>query len=235
VASIFLIRHAQASFGTTNYDRLSPLGVQQARILGEFLSATGGPITRIVTGSLRRQRDTAAQIATKLRERRAASPEVGVDSRLDELNIDDHIARIATTLADPGAEIAADLAEAKTSSRGYQKIIRRVFTQWQLLSQQSEPETWPAFKARAREVMGGMMARNGHGESTVAVSSGALIATITQYVLGLPDSAAYGLFEAMKNCSITHFVHSSERISLSSFNDTTYLVALGATSLITYR
>lgn len=73
----------------------------------------------------------------------------------------------------------------------------------------------------------------------MAVSSGALIAAITQHVLGLPDASAYGLFEAMKNCSITHLLHSGERISLSSFNDTTYLAALGVSrggaSLITYR
>jgi hypothetical protein len=37
-------------------------------------------------------------------------------------------------------------------------------------------------------------------------------------VLGLPDNSTYGLFEALKNCSITHFLHSDGRISLSSFN-----------------
>jgi broad specificity phosphatase PhoE len=239
MASIFLIRHAQASFGTDDYDRLSPLGIQQARIAGEFLGATAGRITRIITGPLQRQRETAATIAAKLREARCAAPEVESDPRLDELRIDEHIARIAPTLADPNGELAADLARAKTSSRAYQKVIRRVFTHWQQLSHDSEPETWPAFAARARGVIRDIAAQSTRGEITVAVSSGALISAITQHVLGLPDSSTYGLFEAMKNCSITHFLHSGERISLSSFNDTTYLAALGAsrgaTSLITYR
>lgn len=239
MASIFLIRHAQASFGTEDYDRLSPLGIQQARIAGEFLARTAGPITRIVAGPLRRQRDTATEIAAKLREARGDAPRVETDPRLDELRIDEHIARIAPTLTDPSGELAADLAASKTSSPSYQKLIRRVFMHWQHLLEEAEPESWPAFAARARGAIREITLRGARGGTTIAVSSGALIATITQQVLGLPDSAAYGLFEALKNCSITHFLHSGERVSLSSFNDTTYLAALdmgrGATSLITYR
>ena len=239
MASIFLIRHAQASFGTSDYDYLSPLGIQQARTAGEFLGATAGPITRIVSGPLRRQRDTAAAIAAMLREARGDAPQIDTDPRLDELRIDEHIARMAPTLADRSGELAADLAQANTSSRAYQKVIRRVFLHWQQLSHDSEPETWPAFAARAREAIRDIAARSTRGESTVAVSSGALIAAIAQHVLGIPDNCTYGLFEALKNCSITHFLHSDCRISLSSFNDTTYLAALGmsrgATSLITYR
>jgi len=39
MSDLYLIRHGQASFGKDNYDRLSPLGIRQARILsGESLS-----------------------------------------------------------------------------------------------------------------------------------------------------------------------------------------------------
>lgn len=239
MASILLIRHAQASFGTDDYDRLSALGIEQAGVAGKFLGATGGRIARIMTGPLRRQRDTAAAIAAKVLQARGEAPRVEVDARLDELRIDDHIAQMAATLPDPGGELAGHLAQAKTSSRSYQKVIQHVFTHWQRLSHDAEPETWPAFATRAREVMRAIAARSGRGDTIVAVSSGALIATITQYVLGLPDSSTYGLFEALQNCSITHFLHSGARMSLSSFNDTTYLAAAGSsdgtTSLVTYR
>ncbi len=239
MASLFLIRHAQASFGTCDYDRLSPLGVEQARTAGKFLSMATHRITRIISGPLRRQYDTASHIAAELREVRDDIPEIETDLSLDELCIDKHIDRIAPKLPDPSGELAADLARAKTSSRCYQKVIRRVFTYWQNSPSESEPETWPEFAARARTAIRDVIQRGTLGETTVAVSSGALIAAMTQHVLGVPDTATYDLFEAMKNCSITHFLHSGERISLSSFNDTTYLTALGAknraTNLITYR
>lgn len=239
MASIFLIRHAQASFGTADYDRLSPLGAEQARITARFLAATAGPIARIVTGQLKRQRDTATEIAAKLRKANGKTLQLETDPKLDELRIDEHIGRIAPMLPDPTGELAADLAQAKTSSRAYQKVIRSVFTHWQSMPEQSELETWPAFAARARAAIQEMTTRSTRGTCTVAVSSGALIAAITQHVLGLPDSSTYGLFETLKNCSITHFLHSQGRISLSSFNDTSYLAALGinrvGASLITYR
>jgi broad specificity phosphatase PhoE len=239
MASILLLRHAQASFGTEDYDQLSPLGVRQATIAGRLLAASAGRITRITCGPLRRQRETAMEIAAKLRELRGAAPEVEIDPGLDELRIDEHIARLAPTLSDPNGELAADLAAAKTSSHAHQKVIRRVFMHWQQLGGDSDPETWISFAARAREVIRELMASGGRGNTTVAVSSGALIAAITQHVIGLPDSSAYGLFEVMKNCSITQFLYSRGRISLCSFNDTTYLAALDATqtenSIITYR
>jgi broad specificity phosphatase PhoE len=238
MASILLIRHAQASFGADDYDRLSALGIRQAGVAGEFLGATAGRIAHIMTGPLRRQRDTAAEIAARVLQARGEAPQVEVDSGLDELRIDEHIARVAPTLPDPSGELAGHLAQAKTSSRSYQKVIQLVFTHWQRLSHNSGAETWPAFAARAREVIRAIAARSGRGDTTVAVSSGALIATITQYVLGLPDGSTYGLFEALHNCSITRLLHSGSRISLSSFNDTTYLAGAGGsgtTSLVTYR
>ena len=34
MAQIYLVRHGQASFGSSNYDQLSELGFEQARLLG---------------------------------------------------------------------------------------------------------------------------------------------------------------------------------------------------------
>lgn len=239
MAATFLVRHAQASFGTSDYDRLSALGIEQARLAGKFLAATAGPIARIVSGPLERQRHTAAEIAAALRMSTEYAPEITVDPRLDELRLDEHIARIAPSLDDPTGELASDLAHSKISSRSYQKVIRRVFAKWQTLPEEATTESWPAFAARARGAICDITSRASSGTSTIAVSSGALIASIVHHVLGLPDGAVYGLFEAMRNCSITQLLHSRDRISLSSFNDTTYLAAMGMArslpNLVTYR
>ncbi len=39
MSEFYLVRHGQASFGAKNYDKLSELGHQQARWLGEYLTA----------------------------------------------------------------------------------------------------------------------------------------------------------------------------------------------------
>ncbi len=38
MATIYLVRHGQASFGKENYDQLSPRGWEQGKILGRWLA-----------------------------------------------------------------------------------------------------------------------------------------------------------------------------------------------------
>ena len=52
MAQFHLIRHGQASFGAANYDKLSQLGHQQARWLGEYYRARGETFDALVTGDL---------------------------------------------------------------------------------------------------------------------------------------------------------------------------------------
>ena len=56
---LVLVRHAQASFLAADYDRLSPLGEEQARLLGEYWGDRGVEFDRIFSGPRVRQRDTA--------------------------------------------------------------------------------------------------------------------------------------------------------------------------------
>ncbi len=66
MASIYLIRHGQASFGAANYDQLSTLGQRQADVTGQFLSTTGLKIDAAVAGTLSRQQETGARILAGL-------------------------------------------------------------------------------------------------------------------------------------------------------------------------
>ena len=62
MALLFLVRHGQASFGSSDYDRLSDLGRQQSRWLGEYFAGRGVHFKRVVAGSLKRQQDTASEV-----------------------------------------------------------------------------------------------------------------------------------------------------------------------------
>ena len=59
MAELYLIRHAQASFGTADYDRLSPLGCRQAEVLGEYFRDCAIHFDAVYSGELERQRKTA--------------------------------------------------------------------------------------------------------------------------------------------------------------------------------
>ncbi|HEY2715725.1 MAG TPA: histidine phosphatase family protein, partial [Solirubrobacterales bacterium] len=58
--TVLLIRHGQASFGAADYDVLSPTGERQAGIAAAAIARRGYRPSRIVSGSMRRQIDTAA-------------------------------------------------------------------------------------------------------------------------------------------------------------------------------
>ena len=80
MGEILLVRHGQANSGATDeesYDRLSDLGRQQARWLGDYLRDREGPFDKVISGSLRRHRETAAGIGYH---------DPVIDSRLNEMD-----------------------------------------------------------------------------------------------------------------------------------------------------
>lgn len=62
MGEILFVRHGQANSGAKDedsYDKLSDLGHQQARWLGEYLNRRETPFDKVISGSLRRHRETA--------------------------------------------------------------------------------------------------------------------------------------------------------------------------------
>lgn len=80
MGEIILVRHGQANSGArdeASYDRLSDLGHQQAAWLGDYLQAREGAFDKVICGSLRRHRETAAS---------AGHLEPVIDTRLNEMD-----------------------------------------------------------------------------------------------------------------------------------------------------
>ena len=76
------MRHGQANSTATNeadYDRLSDLGHQQAAWLGDHLRAHEAPFDLVLTGTLRRQQQTAQAMGNM-----GADPQI--DARLNEMD-----------------------------------------------------------------------------------------------------------------------------------------------------
>ena len=55
---LMLVRHGQGSFGTTDYDVLSPMGQRQSRRVAGVLAGYGVAPTTLIHGGMRRQRET---------------------------------------------------------------------------------------------------------------------------------------------------------------------------------
>jgi broad specificity phosphatase PhoE len=235
MASIYLIRHGQASFGAENYDELSSLGRLQAQLTGEFLAQTGVVFDAAYCGSLKRQRDTA-ELALA-----AQSNDVNLieDARLDEVRNDEHLEYLLPRILQSRPDIQAIVDQGLDSSKRFQKVIEAVFNYW-VSPDCDEPniQSWAEYSSLVQGVLRHIIAQQGAGKTSAVFTSGGTIATFVAAVLQLPGSATYQFYEPIFNCSITQLFYNADRISLSYFNDCSFLRQLSVErgeKLVTYR
>ena len=233
MASIYLIRHGQASFGTDNYDRLSELGCRQAEVLGEYFDNRGLRFDAVYTGELERQRKTAAIAAGLHAEHR-------VDPRFNEIDNEAQLNHITPVLLDQRPELKVWAEKAHSSSKDYQKLLEQVFNYWIDLGDNCPPglQSWPDYSSGAQDALTDVMLEQGAGTNTAIFTSGGTIATLVAHVLGVGGDAAYQFYEPVINCSITHLLYNANKVSLSYYNDHSFLDLLGrqrGEALITYR
>ena len=235
MASIYLIRHGQASFGSDNYDRLSDLGRRQATLTGEFLARTGVRFDTAYCGTLERQQDTA-KLALAAQD---SSVPLHIDARLDEVRNDEHLEYLLPKLLAQRPDLQAIVDAGLDSSKRFQKIIEAVFNYW-VTPEGEDPniQSWTEYSGLVHAALRHIVETEGAGKTTAVFTSGGTIAVFVAAVLGLPGSATYQFYEPVFNCSITQLFYNAERVSLSYFNDCSFLRQLSAERgerLVTYR
>ncbi|ANH37552.1 Histidine phosphatase superfamily (branch 1) [Nocardioides dokdonensis FR1436] len=226
---VLLVRHGQASFGADDYDVLSPTGWDQARTLGAWLAARGVTPTAVVRGSMRRHRESAEALVEGAGW---AGDGASVDEGWDEF---DHLGVIGA-LPDPPA---AEAHRGELDRRAFQRVFEQATARWTTGDHDADyPETYAAFRARARGALQAATARAGRGESVVAVTSGGVVAALcAALVLGEDaDPASYAAtwqrFNTVcVNSSVTRVVVGSTGARLLTFNEHEHL----APDQLTYR
>ncbi|MFT7288813.1 MAG: broad specificity phosphatase PhoE [Halieaceae bacterium] len=235
MATIYLIRHGQASFGTDDYDRLSPLGREQASLTGAYLAKTGVVFDAAYCGTLKRQRDTGSLALAA----QSDPLELWEDERLDEVRNDEHLEHLLPIITQQRPEIQALLDQGLNSSKRFQKVIDAVFNYW--VSPECDVpqiQSWTDYSTGVQDALADIVRNQGAGKTTAVFTSGGTIATMVAAVLGLPGSRTYQLYEPVFNCSVTQLFYSADRVSLSFFNDCSFLRQLSAErgqKLVTYR
>ncbi|CCG03811.1 histidine phosphatase family protein [Blastococcus saxobsidens] len=216
---ICLVRHGQASFGSDDYDVLSDLGRQQATCLGEELRRRDLRDPLVLSGTLRRQRDTAALLAEA-----AGWPVPGdVDPRLDEY---DHLDLLKRYPTDPGGEPAGE-----SGSRQVQRLLDAALRSWIAAG---EPDGWPAFSSGAVAAVEELVARLPRGRDAVVATSAGVIAAVVAALLAAPADGVVGLNRAAVNVGITSVLAGAGGLSLLAFNDHAHVTG-DRRNLLSYR
>lgn len=235
MATIYVVRHGQASFGAENYDQLSDLGRQQARVVGEYFRDCGITLDAAYSGDLSRQRETA-QLA--LASQPTEVPHT-IDARFNEVQNDEQIQYLTPEVVKRRPDIKALIDRGLSESKDYQKVIDAVFNFW-VSDECNTPEiqSWADYSGGVRDALANVMQEQGGGKTVAIFTSGGTIATLVAQVLGLSGAQTYQFYEPVINCSVTQLFYSSSRVSLSYYNDCSFLRVLGTQrgdNLITYR
>jgi len=235
MAAIYLIRHGQASFGSDDYDQLSQLGIRQAEVTGEYFKESGIFFDAAYSGDLKRQIDTSQLVLAS----QPAAFSTNIDSRFNEIRNDEQLEYLLPEIVKARPDIASLVDRGLVSSKDYQKAIDAVFNFW-VSDECKHPEiqSWHDYSTGVRDALSDVVKNQGSGKTIAVFTSGGTIATIVGQVLGLSGKQTYPFYEPMFNCAVTQLFYNQERISLSYFNDRSFLQVLGRFNqekLVTYR
>ena len=164
MASLYLIRHGQASFGSANYDQLSPLGSGRP-MSGRFFADTTLHFAQAVSGDLSRQRETGERVLASQPNPAA----LRIDPRLNEVDNEGQIAGLLPILCERDAAFAERVKAGRSDSKQYQKVIQAVFNAWVSPDCPDLPDTasWPDYLAGVQGALEDAMAqlrRHRHGD-----------------------------------------------------------------------
>jgi broad specificity phosphatase PhoE len=224
MGEIYLVRHGQASFGSDDYDRLSPLGVEQSRHLGDWFRMRGLDFGRVVIGAMRRHRQTLE--GSGLLATTGETPEVLPG--LNEYNfhglVDCHLQQCPV---DPPLDLK--------DSRVFYRQLRRTLGAWAdgSLVHERLPESWSTFEERVRGSLGALIAEP-DARRVLAISSGGAISAVVREVLGLTVDQMITMNLQMANTGITRLMFKGDRVRLQSWNALPHLETPDNHHLITY-
>jgi broad specificity phosphatase PhoE len=217
MAVIYLIRHAQASFGARDYDKLSSLGEQQARRLGETLSDVKPDL--VVSGSMRRHEQTATLAGF--------TPEV--DTGYDEF---DHeqviIAHKPAYRVRP--VMLADLARTGNPQRAFQDMFTAATQRW-IDGGDGYTESFSAFCERSEAAVRRTAGRLGKGGTALVFTSGGPIAAVVSRLLSGGDGLWAKLNPVTINTAITKVVSGRGGLTVVSYNEHVHV----GSEMLSYR
>ena len=215
MAELLIVRHGQASFGADDYDKLSGVGHEQSRLAGAALRDAGWEPDRLVTGTLRRQKDTLKSMGFE------DAPEE--HAGLNEYDFHDLLA-----VKFHGNVPDVVRGERKTHFR----TLRETILEWQGGGLDGAKESWRDFETRVEDAR--RFATDTAARRVLVVSSGGPIGQLVARALGAPDAQMMELNLQVKNTSMTRFVFSGPRFFLHEFNATPHLAPVGRAKLLTY-
>jgi broad specificity phosphatase PhoE len=230
VSVAYFVRHGKASAfsSSTDYDQLSPPGVEQSEALGTWLADEGMRFDAVFVGPRKRHEQTYACVTRVLATRGMRIPEPVLLPELDEHDGISLVFKMLPALAaeDPELrDIAASIARSgRPSADDVLAAFKRITRRWVRGEiGHDEVESWPSFRERVARAMD-RIAALGRGKTALVFTSAGAVAAATAESLGLKEEErVLDLSWSLYNASVTELDFTGERWGLRSFNGTPHL------------
>lgn len=222
MSRILLVRHGQASFGSADYDQLSPTGEEQSRVLGAALAARDIVPDVLATGQMRRHAQTAAAAA------KGAGWDAGtqVDPGWDEF---DHLQVLAV-------HHQPETGEGESEKAAFQRWFEEATRRWTSGEHDEEyDESFATFTSRVEAALQRLVDDLPPRGTAVVLTSGGPIAWACATLLADPVATRTDLWLRLNpvsvNTGVSTLVRGSRGTTLVSFNAHDHL----SPDLLTYR
>jgi broad specificity phosphatase PhoE len=226
VSQLYLVRHAQASFLSDDYDRLSELGHEQSKLLGDLWVRHNLKFDAVFIGPCLRHRQTFEGIRAGFADAGYELAEPSVLAGLDEYPADQIVVSLLPRLIEARADLAelAKLAQSaedrRERGRALDKLLQQALRAWAEGGElgSGAPESWSGFVLRVQSAFFELTRAEASGQQILAVSSAGTIGAIVGHVLGASPSVTLELGWAINNAAVSEIVFSAGRANLSRFN-----------------
>ncbi len=240
MASIYLIRHGQASFGKADYDQLSEKGAEQAKILGKYWQSMPAP-TQIYAGDLLRHGQTLDNFLLGYQGKK---PSTILHSGFNEFNHVDILSCYDEKWQD-FAKMAALISQKSYSNKTFQKDFAQALNRWVSSTFDDEyKESWGQFKRRCISALQDVMnqargakknaPKSNHSDEICIFTSGGTISAIVQEVMGLSDEKILLVNQQIRNTSVTKLLFSDNKVNIDYLNNFNHLTIAG-NDWVTFR
>ena len=236
MGSIYLIRHGQASFGADDYDVLSPIGVRQAEVLGQYLLDLGVSLDRCVSGDLRRQQHTASAALEQYAKAGVTPPTIEQDAAFNEFDADNVIRHLLPEILPQEPDALHILRNGAKNRAEFQRLFALLIQRW--VKGEYAATAVPSWASFVSQVAGGLqrLLQLADSKDNVAVfTSGGTITALLHLITGITAEKAFELNWQIVNTSLSRLKFRGSDVALASFNSHAHLELLKAPELITFR
>lgn len=218
MASIYLIRHGQASFGQQNYDDLSDTGVEQAQVLGRSLHSRVDQFDRVYLGTMQRHAQTAEQCLAQ--NQHTNDPQSWKKhSGWNEYDHQDILAQLGEEFA-TAKGIQAYVAKQSNPKKSFETLFNDAMNKWMSGEHDNQyVESWTDYQTRITDALKIVCQQSKDVKNVAVFTSGGPISVVSQYLLGVPANNIMKLNWTLVNCGITKVISTGSRTFVSTMNE----------------